>query len=192
MNSKPRPKPSTRKAERRPPKPLDEQSLNDLALRYLGRFASTRAKLVQYLQRKLRERGWEGDAAPDCAALAERCAELGYVDDAVYAAMKGGSLLRRGYGARRVDQALSAAGVKEPDRAEMRAAGKDQALTAAMAFARRKRIGAFADQPADADKRRKQLQAFIRAGHDFALARALVFADNMDDVAGLEEEYGRQ
>lgn len=186
MNAQHRP----RKTERRPPKPLNETSLRDLALHYLGRFASTRAKLVQYLQRKIRERGWDGAAPPDCAALADRCAELGYVDDAVYAAMKGGSLLRRGYGARRVEQALAAAGVDEADRGEMRDAGKDQAVTSAMAFAKRKRIGAFAEQPADPDKRRKQLQAFIRAGHDFALARRIVFADSTDDMAGLENDYG--
>lgn len=179
------------KAERRPPKPLDEAGLTDMALRYLGRFASTRARLVQYLERKLRERGWQGDTPPDCAALADRCAELGYVDDAAFAAMKGGALLRRGYGAHRVEQALAAAGVAEPDRSEMRAAGKDQAISSAMAFARRKRIGPFADQPADLDLRRKQLQAFIRAGHDFALARRVVFADSMEAIAGLDEEFAR-
>lgn len=180
------------RAERRPPKPLNETSLKDLALHYLGRFASTRAKLVQYLERKLRERGWDGDTPPDLVALADRCAELGYVDDAAYAAMKGGALLRRGYGARRVEQALQAAGVKEPDRDEMRTAGRDQAVSAALAFAKRKRVGAFADQPADPDKRRKQLQAFIRAGHDFALARRIVFADSMEEIAGLEEDFGRE
>eukprot|EP01035_Chromulina_nebulosa_P043369 gene43369-58742_t len=46
-----------------------------------------------------------------------------------------------------------------------------------------KRIGPFAEQAADPDRRRKQLQAFIRAGHDFALARTLVFADSMDEIA---------
>lgn len=184
--------PSQRKREKRPPKPLDEQSLRDLALHYLGRFATTKARLVQYLQRKLRERGWEGDDPPDCHAIADRCAELGYVNDAVFAEMKGGALLRRGFGPRRVEQALVAAGVGEADRVPLRDAGRDQAASAAIAFARRKRIGPFADQGADPDRRRKQLQAFIRAGHDFALARQLVFADSMEEIAGLEEDYGRE
>lgn len=178
------------RAERRPPKPLNEQSLKDLALHYLGRFASTRARLEQYLERKIRERGWDGAAPPDCEALADRCAELGYVDDAAYAAMKGRALLRRGYGARRVEQALAAAGVKETDRSEMRDAGRAQAQAAALAFAKRKRIGPFAEQPADPDRRRKQLQAFLRAGHEFALARSIVFADSMAQIAGLEDECG--
>ena len=55
-----------------------------------------------------------------------------------------------------------------------------------------KRIGPFAQEGADPDRRRKQLQAFIRAGHDFALARTLVFADSMEEIAGLEEDFGRE
>lgn len=183
---------SQRKREKRPPKPLDEQGLKDLALHYLGRFATTRARLVQYLRRKLRERGWAGEHPPDCEAIADRCAELGYVDDAAFAEMKSGALLRRGFGPRRVEQALVAAGVGEADRVPLREAGRDQAANSAIAFARRKRIGPFADQGADPDRRRKQLQAFIRAGHDFALARTLVFADSMDEIAELDEEFGRE
>ena len=38
-------------------------------------------KLERYLVRKLRERGWAGESAPDAAGLALRMAALGYVDD---------------------------------------------------------------------------------------------------------------
>jgi len=54
---------------------LDESRLNELALRYVGRFATTRAKLRTYLERKVRERGWSGDSEPDPAAIAERFAK---------------------------------------------------------------------------------------------------------------------
>ncbi|PXW72895.1 regulatory protein [Blastomonas natatoria] len=180
-----------RKREKRPPKPLNEQALKDLALHYLGRFATTRARLVQYMQRKVRERGWAEERAPDFDRLADRCVELGYVDDAAFAAMKGGALLRRGYGARRVEQALVAAGVGEVERGAVRETASDQAAASAIAFARRKRIGPFAPEPAPAERRQKQLQAFIRAGHDFALARSLVFADSMEEITGLDELIGR-
>ncbi|HEX6741396.1 MAG TPA: RecX family transcriptional regulator, partial [Sphingomicrobium sp.] len=56
---------------RRPPAPLDEQRLDELALRYVGRFATTRAKLRSYLERKLRERGWKGNRPADAEAIAE-------------------------------------------------------------------------------------------------------------------------
>ncbi|MEY4670243.1 MAG: hypothetical protein RLZZ415_122, partial [Pseudomonadota bacterium] len=78
--------------ERRPPRPLDRERLNELALAYLARFATSAAKLEAYLRRKLRERGWDGEGEPPVAALVERCVAAGYVDDAAYARSKAGSL----------------------------------------------------------------------------------------------------
>src|SRR4051794_29303359 len=93
--------------------PLDERRLNELALRYVGRFATTRAKLRSYLARKLDERGWDGERDPDPEAIAERFAAQGYVDDSSYALAKSQSLTGRGYGKRRVVQALKAAGIDD-------------------------------------------------------------------------------
>lgn len=70
---------------KRPPPPLDEDALRELALRYVGRFATSRGKLLAYLARKLRERGWGGEAPADPEALVARFAELGYVDDSGFA-----------------------------------------------------------------------------------------------------------
>src|SRR3954451_19657369 len=86
---------------RRAPAPLDTERLRELALRYVGKYATTRAKLRQYLVRKIRERGWHG-AAPDLERLAGRFAELGLIDDAAYALAKSRSLSARGYGKRRL------------------------------------------------------------------------------------------
>ena len=70
---------------RRTRKPLNGERLHELALFYVGRFATTRAKLAAYLNRKLRERGWEGDAPPEIERLVERLTASGLVDDALYA-----------------------------------------------------------------------------------------------------------
>lgn len=161
---------------RRAPRPLDGGTLQELALRYVSRFATTRAKLRDYLRRKLRERGWSGSGEPDLAALIERIAELGYVDDAAFARAKAGALGARGYGARRVKQALSQAGVSEADGEEARAVAADGAVDAALRFARRRRLGPFATVQTDPSAREKALAAMIRAGHGFALARAIVDA----------------
>src|ERR1700741_413675 len=109
------------RSPRRPPRPLDSARLDELALTYVARFATSRAKLAAYLQRKLRERGWEGDCEPPLAALLDRFEAAGYVDDAAFARARSGSLLRRGYGSRRVNQALGAAGIGEDIRAEVQA-----------------------------------------------------------------------
>ena len=87
-------------------KPLNAERLHELALFYVGKFATTRSKLSAYLNRKLRERGWEGDATPDVDRLVERLAGSGLVDDALYALSKSRSLSERGYGAVRVRQSL--------------------------------------------------------------------------------------
>ena len=56
----------------RPRKPLNRERLHELALFYLGKFATTRAKLSTYLNRKLRERGWEGLEPPEIEQFVER------------------------------------------------------------------------------------------------------------------------
>jgi regulatory protein len=161
--------------QRRPP--LDAAALDALALRYVGRYATTRAKLRTYLQRKLTERGWGEDAPSPVEAIVERCARLGYVDDAGFAAMRGAALGRRGYGASRVAAALRAAGVEAGDAAPVRAAAQEGAWGAALRFARRKRIGPFAESPADPVQRRRQFAALLRAGHDFETARKIIDAE---------------
>jgi len=165
-----------RKRARRAPRPLDPERLSELALRYVSRFATTRAKVRDYLGRKLRERGWEGEEAPAVEALVTKLAELGYVDDAAFARAKGQALTGRGYGVRRVSQALTQAGVAAGDGEEARTAAEQDAVEAALRFARRKRIGPFAGERADPKARERSLAAMLRAGHGFALARAIVDA----------------
>lgn len=161
---------------KRPAPPLDDDMLRELALRYVGRFATSRANLLAYLHRKLKERGWGGEqpAAPD--ALVQRFAELGYVDDSSFALMKGAALSRRGYGARRIAETLRAAGIEEQDRADADDQARSDRWSAADRFARRKRIGPYAMQPPDPKQREKMVAAFLRAGHDYALARRWVDA----------------
>ena len=174
---------------RRVPKPLDAARLDELALTYVARFATSAAKLERYLKRKLRERGWEGEREPDLAKLVGRYVELGYVDDAAYARARSGSLLRRGYGARRVDQALGQAGIAENLRAEV-APGQVAAREAAATYARRRRLGPYGN--ADPAVREKQLAAMVRAGHGFDAARALVDAASVAEVEQWIEEAREQ
>lgn len=181
---------------RRVPPPLDDRRLNELALRYVGKYATTRAKLRMYLQRKLRERGWEGQSQPDLAALADRFATLGYVDDAAFALGKARSLGARGYGERRVADELRVAGVDAGDRAAASTHAHGEALDAALRFARRKRIGPFSSELAEREQRQKWIGAMIRAGHGFAVARvisalppgAVINLDQLRDDTGLNAD----
>jgi len=162
-----------RSQPRRAPPPLNAGQLRELALRYVGKYATTRAKLCQYLDRKIRERGWDGDRVPDLEPLADRFAELGLVDDAAYALAKSRSLSARGYGKRRLADQLRHAGVDEADGADAVAHADEAAVDAALRLAQRRRIGPFADHAPDPRQREKWIAAMIRAGHGFALARAI-------------------
>ena len=157
----------------RAPVPLDPNRLEELALRYVGRYATTRAKLCTYLARKVRARGWDGAQEPDLAGLARRFSELGYVDDAAYALSKSQSLSSRGYGKRRLEEKLKMAGIGEEDGAAARDHAAGQQVEAALRYAERRRIGPFALAPADPKQREKAIAAMVRAGHSFGIARVI-------------------
>ena len=161
-------------AVRQPRKPIDPARLDELALSYVSRFATSRAKLKSYLVRKLRERGWAGDGEPPIEALADRLTRLGYVDDRAYALAKARSLGARGYGAGRVRQAIAQAGVGEEDAGHARELAAAEAYEAALRFARRRSIGPYAAARPDPRGRERAIAAMIRAGHDFGMARAIV------------------
>jgi regulatory protein len=133
----------------------------------------------------LRERGWDGETPPDLAVVVGRLVELGYIDDAGFAQARGAGLMRKGYGARRIAETLARDGIDKPLIAQ--AGGNErERRTAAMEFARRRRLGPFGrgssfdedDTPVRLDPatRAKQVAAMMRAGHPLASARAMVEA----------------
>ena len=166
----------TARRPRKPRPPLTPATLDELALHYVGRFATTRSKVSSSLARKLRERGWDGAGRdPEVASLVERFARSGMVDDGAFALAKSQSLTRRGYGTRRVGAALYQAGVGEEDRDEAMRHSRREAVSAALRFAERKRLGPFAAQaPVDRRERDKAVAAMVRAGHGFPLALAIL------------------
>ena len=187
---------------KRPPAPLTSERLEELALAYAARFATTAAKLRDYLRRKLRERGFdaaEEGAEPDIDALVEKFVDRGYVDDEVYARARSGDLLRRGYGARRVNEALHSAGIDETLREDF-APDEAAARDAIVALARKRRFGPFdiaapekvsgggAFDDGARKRREKQLAALIRAGHGFDHARIVLDARSEAEL----EEWARE
>lgn len=175
---------------KRPAPPLDGAALERLALRYVERFQTTRAKLIRYLHEKVRGRGWADTRPPDPVELAERLAGLGYIDDRAWAEAKAGAMTRRGLGGRRVDGALRQAGVAEEDAQIAIQVVADGRVAAALALARRRRIGPYASVSPDRALREKQLATLVRGGHDFALARAIVALDPGADTEPLVEVFG--
>lgn len=179
-----------RSARRRVPKPLDSRHIDELALGYVARFATSAGRLSAYLTRKIRERGWDGEAPPDVAAAVARMVDLGYVDDAGFALARGQGLMRRGYGARRIAETLARDGIEAPLIAQAGGNAHENRI-AALAFARRRRLGPFGRGSGEGGEcvldpalRARQVAAMMRAGHPHGTARALVDAV---DVAAAQE-----
>lgn len=165
---------------------MNKARLEEMALSYVARFSTSAAKLERYLARKLRERGWDededGGERPDPGAIAARYVEMGYIDDEAYARARSSSLLRRGYGAKRVEQTLWQDGIEEDLRSDM-TPGEAAARHAALRMAQKRRFGPFgpfgtepADRTASEKLREKQLAAMLRAGHSLDMARQMVNA----------------
>jgi regulatory protein len=164
------------RSAKKPPPPLNDERLRGLALHYVGKYATTQAKLGAYLTRKIRERGWDGERHTDVATLVDQFAELGYINDAQFAEARSRAFVRRGYGERRLNEDLRASGIGESDAVPAKEHMTESAFVAAENFARRKRIGPFANETAPPEKLQKQLHAFLRAGHQFEIAKRFVNA----------------
>jgi regulatory protein len=171
---------------RKPPPPLDPATLDAIAVRYVERFQTTRARLLRLLNQKLRQRGWEeGLPPPDPAAVADRMVVLGYVNDAAFAEARARGLQRRGMGAGRVRASLSAYGVGSDESA---AALSDlEPVQAAIDFARRKRFGPFGPPVTDPKARQRQMGAMARAGHPPRLARDILMARTEEELPQPED-----
>ncbi len=160
-----------------------EATLHEAALAYLSRYAASRAGLTRALDRRCER--WARAAGTEDAAAAlpalrlavrevvARLAAAGAVDDAAFAASRARSLGRSGRSRRAIAAHLAARGVAGD---EARAALPDDPeaeLAAALALARRRRLGPFRDPDTAADPRR-ELGVLARAGfaQDIA-ARAL-------------------
>ena len=155
-------------------RPYDPQTLERAALHYVGRYATTRAKLAAYLKRKLRERGWAGETAPQIDSLIKRFSDRGYVNDAVFAQARTESLLRRGYGSHRIEANLRAAGIDAATADGLRGDIAEAAERSAMAFAKRRKIGPFAGKRLNPEENRRAFAAMLRAGHGFEVARRIL------------------
>lgn len=158
-------------------RPLGAARLDELALSYVARFATSRAKLTRYLSRKIRESDWTDavDAMTACEAIADRMERLQFLDDRQYAAMRAGAMTRRGLGVRRVKAQLFVDGIAPADSGEAIETAEGAAVAAAVGFARRRRFGPFAMHETDDPKaRERQVAAFLRAGHSLGIVRRIL------------------
>lgn len=186
------------------PAPLSEADLRTAAMRYLARFATTEAHLMQVLLRKIKRALGAGaeaeqlDAGREMAArVAAACVRLGLLDDRAYAAARARRLQAEGRPLARIGRDLAGRGVGAEDVAaaltalrDEDGAGRNLDFAAAVTLARRRKLGPYQIRGDRHDPvlRRRAFGVFARAGFPLDLARRILDAETIEALDALLDE----
>ncbi len=175
--------------KRRPPRKATPQYLEKSALFYLERYATSVENLRRNLERKVlrsaQAHGTDPQAGREAiAALLARFQDAGLLDDAVYARARCQTLLRQGLSLRGIRTRLRAKGIGDADIEAALAALEEERgtldLDAAIAYARRRRIGPYRLEELRGDNRERDLAALARRGFSYGTALQVVDAESIE------------
>jgi regulatory protein len=173
-------------------KPITAKYLQNAATFYLERYPSTAEGLRRVLNRRVRKAEMAEAPVIDNVkqtidAIVARFVAAGVIDDRAFAQTKARALHRRGSSTRLTRQKLAFAGV-DGDTLDKAMAGLDQELDtdpkqrewlAAVALARRRRLGPFRQKERE-EHRIRDLAAMARGGFEYQLAKKVIDARDPD------------
>jgi regulatory protein len=175
------------------PRKITAQRLENIALHYLGRYASSSANLRRVLLRRVERAAAAHGADPAEGAklvedLVARYLRSGLIDDRAYAAQKAASLQRRGASRFGItgklrQQGVAGALIADALQGLAEQGGAASELASACALVRRRRLGPYREKARRTAMRDKDLAALSRAGFSFEVARRVLAAP---DVAAVE------
>jgi len=180
-----------RKPARRPPKKATAKHLENVALWYLQRFAASAESLRRVLLRRVEKsaRAHDTDREEGAAFVEDivaRFCRSGLLNDRLYAQGRTLSLHRRGVSAQGIRARLRAKGVGAEDIDAALDALRDEAadpdFAAAVAYARRRRIGPYRTRGDREELRERDLAALARQGFDYDTARRVIEAPDAEDL----------
>jgi len=181
-----------------PRKPAHVRMMNK-AVDYLGRYASSRHKLGQILQRFASRKLTDYDTDDIAAAIEQtidQCCQLGYLDDRQFAVTVARSQRRLGRSQAVIRQRLRQHALGDDIIAHALAEADENSangdLQAAIRFAQRRRLGPFAQrhsahhQRLDAQQwKQRDLGAMARAGFSMATSRQILDHEDPDTIDDL-------
>tara|TARA_B100000315_G_scaffold210567_1_gene206908 strand:+ start:9147 stop:9740 length:594 start_codon:yes stop_codon:yes gene_type:complete len=176
------------------PRKATPKSLENAALYYLQRFSSSSENLRRVLMRRVQRSAYHHDTDPEegaevIAQLIKRYNEVGLLDDAQFAKVRAEGLNRRGSSARAIRAKLAEKGVAadliSATLEKLKEEDQNPELTAAVTFARKRRIGPYRSADDRSELREKDLAALARAGFNYDMAQKVIDADT---AAELEDE----
>lgn len=176
-------------------KPIDAAYLERAALHYLERYSSSAANLRRVLSRKVRRRSELSETpVPDEAAdwiegVVGKLQRLRLLDDKAFAESRVRSLYRAGKSLSRIRQTLAAKGVgkEQADAAlanlQAEAAKPVSDFPAAIAYARKRRLGPFRADPEERrDMWQRDMGAMARRGFAADVVRRILEAGCTSDL----------
>ncbi|CAN5907661.1 regulatory protein RecX [soil metagenome] len=183
---------------KRTARPITAKYLQNAAAFYLERYPSTAEGLRRVLNRRVRKAEmFEAPVMDNVKQAIEtvvaKFVDAGVIDDKAFAQTKARSLHRRGTSTKLTRQKLRMAGV-DGETLDQAMVGLDEELhtdprqrerRAAVALARRRRLGPFRPAAERKDRRDRDMAAMARAGFDYALAKKVIDAATPD---ALDEE----
>ena len=188
------------RSPRRGAKSVTVKGLENAAATYVARYDASSKRLRAVLVRRVLRARRNGSAVvADVEAVIDgivaRYTRAGIVDDGRYAERKAGSLHRRGVSTQHIRSKLKLAGIGrdaiekalEDTRDEMAVDSAGMDLHAALAFARRRRLGPFRAGAERHERRARDLAALGRAGFDFDTARRVIDADDPEALIAPED-----
>ena len=151
----------------------------DWALRYLARYAASRAAVRRVLERRAMRYQIDFDAA-QVEAVLDDLERIGLLDDRAFGQNRARSLQARGRSLRRIRAELADKGIaRQAVDDAVASLGADAEMKAAMALARRRRLGPWRQGEPD---RLRELTILARAGFAFGLARRVVDAGSEAEI----------
>jgi len=173
------------------PRKVTPTYLENAALFYLQRFATSSENLRRVLMRKVeRSARFHGTDPAEGArwvdALIARFLACRLLDDALYAESRATSLRRRGASRQTIALSLRQKGI-EGEIIEGALAAADETeeapeLAAAARLARKRRLGPYRPPESRRDHRERDLAALARAGFSYDVALVVIDADRPDDA----------
>lgn len=181
--------PNAKAPARKAPRKMTQKRLENIAIYYLQRYASSAENLRRVLLRRtdkaLHVHGGDREEVQRWIDdIIKRMIRSDVLNDARYALGRATALRRLGRAPAKIRAQLAAKGVSRSIIDDVLAetavtdTGEDAALEAALAYARRRRLGPFSEKPDTHDEIRaqnkKHLAALARAGFTYDVARRVM------------------
>jgi regulatory protein len=179
------------KRRRSLPRKVSVTSLENAALYYLGRFATSSENLRRVLMRRVDRAAKHHDTDRQACAkmidqLIKKFLENGFLDDLAYARAQGASMNRRGKSTRAIQswlrQRFVPADIVEATITALTKELGEPDLAAAIAYARKRRLGPYRRVERTPDSLDQELAALARSGFSYGLARRIVDATDIEEL----------